>query len=101
MHIVVCLKQVPDTTEVKIDPKTNTLIREGVPSIANPYDLHALEAALSIKDAYGAKVTIISMGPPQAIEALRKAFAMGADQARQEAMAMAAMRSSLGVEDES
>lgn len=81
MHIVVCLKQVPDTTEVKIDPKTNTLIREGVPSIANPFDLNAVETALAIKDAYGAKVTVISMGPPQAKEALNKAVSLGVDQA--------------------
>ena len=66
MNIVVCLKQVPDTTAVKIDPKTGTLIREGVPSIINPEDKHALEEALVLKDNYGAKVTVISMGPPQA-----------------------------------
>ncbi len=81
VHIVVCLKQVPDTTEVKIDRKTNTLIREGVPSIANPFDLNAVEAALVLKEKYGATVTVISMGPPQAKEALRRAIAMGADQA--------------------
>lgn len=80
MHIVVCLKQVPDTTEVKIDRKTNTLIREGVPSIVNPFDLNAVEAALALKDKYGAKVTVISMGPPQAKEVLRRAIALGADQ---------------------
>ncbi len=81
MHIIVCLKQVPDTTEVKIDPKTNTLIRQGVPSIANPFDVNAIEAAMSIKDTYGAKLTVISMGPPQAKEALRKGISFGADQA--------------------
>src|ERR1035437_8558283 len=81
MKIVVCLKQVPDTTEVKIDPKTGTLIREGVPSIINPDDKNALEEALVIKENEGAKVTVISMGPPQAESALREALAMGADEA--------------------
>jgi electron transfer flavoprotein beta subunit len=81
MNIVVCLKQVPDTTEVKIDPKTGTLIRDGVPSIINPDDKNALEEALVIKDNSGAKVTVISMGPPQAEKALREALAMGADEA--------------------
>ncbi len=81
MNIVVCLKQVPDTTEVKIDPKTGTLIRDGVPSIINPDDKNALEEALALKEKNGAKVTIISMGPPQAEAALREAIAMGADEA--------------------
>lgn len=81
MNIVVCLKQVPDTTVVKIDPKTGTLIRDGVPSIINPEDKHALEAALQIKDNYGAHVTVISMGPTQAKNALREALCMGADEA--------------------
>ena len=81
MKIVVCLKQVPDTTAVKIDPKTGTLIREGVPSIINPEDKHALEAALQLKDNNGAHVTVISMGPPQAKAALREALCMGADEA--------------------
>lgn len=81
MNIVVCLKQVPDTTAVKIDPKTGTLIRAGVPSIINPEDKHALEEALNLKDASGAKVTVISMGPPQAKNALREALCMGADEA--------------------
>ncbi|MCY6485939.1 electron transfer flavoprotein subunit beta/FixA family protein [Clostridium aestuarii] len=81
MNIVVCLKQVPDTTEVKIDPKTGTLIREGVPSIINPDDKNALEEALRLKDEKGAKVTVISMGPPQAEAALREAIAMGVDDA--------------------
>ncbi|MCF0148307.1 MAG: electron transfer flavoprotein subunit beta/FixA family protein [Clostridium sp.] len=81
MNIVVCLKQVPDTTAVKIDPKTGTLIRDGVPSIINPEDKHALEAALTIKDEFGGKITVISMGPPQAKEALREALCMGADEA--------------------
>jgi len=81
MKIVVCLKQVPDTNQVKIDPVTGTLIREGVPSIINPEDKHALEEALRIKDANGAHVTVITMGPPQAEAALREAMAMGADEA--------------------
>ena len=81
MNIVVCLKQVPDTNEVKIDPITGTLIREGVPSIINPDDKNALEEALRLKDNHGAHVTIISMGPPQAEIALREALAMGADEA--------------------
>jgi electron transfer flavoprotein beta subunit len=81
VNIVVCLKQVPDTNEVKIDPITGTLIREGVPSIINPDDKNALEEALSLKDNHGAHVTVISMGPPQAEIALREALAMGADEA--------------------
>ena len=81
MNIVVCVKQVPDTNEVKIDPKTGTLIREGVPSIMNPDDKNALEEALRIKDAQGATVTVVSMGPPQAEKALREALGMGADRA--------------------
>ena len=81
VNIVVCIKQVPDTTEVRIDPKTNTLIREGVPSIINPDDKAGLEAAIRIKEENGAHVTAISMGPPQADLALREALAMGADEA--------------------
>ena len=81
MNIVVCIKQVPDTTEVKLDPKTGTLIREGVPSIINPDDKAGLEAALRLKDQYGAKVTVVSMGPAQADTALKEAVAMGADEA--------------------
>ncbi len=81
MHFVVCLKQVPDTSEVRIDPKTNTLMREGVPSIINPYDAHALEEALALRDKVGGKVTVLSMGPPQAVESLRKAVSLGADEA--------------------
>ncbi len=81
MHIVVCAKQVPDTSEVRIDPETNTLIREGVPSIINPYDAHAVEAAMGLKDEHGGTVTVISMGPPQAEEVLRKALSFGVDRA--------------------
>ena len=72
MNIVVCVKQVPDTAEVKIDPVTNTLVRTGVPNIMNPFDRQALEAALILKDANGATVTVISMGPPQADVVLRE-----------------------------
>ncbi|RNC29827.1 MAG: Caffeyl-CoA reductase-Etf complex subunit CarD [Candidatus Dichloromethanomonas elyunquensis] len=81
MHFVVCLKQVPDTSEVRIDPATNTLMREGVPSIINPYDAHGLEEAIKLRDQLGGKVTIVSMGPPQAKEALKKAISFGADRA--------------------
>ncbi|MBP6143346.1 MAG: electron transfer flavoprotein subunit beta/FixA family protein [Proteocatella sp.] len=81
MNIVVCIKQVPDTTEVKLDPKTGTLIRDGVPSIINPDDKAGLEAALRIKDKNGSHVTVLTMGPPQADLALREALAMGADRA--------------------
>ncbi|QNB46734.1 electron transfer flavoprotein subunit beta [Thermanaerosceptrum fracticalcis] len=81
MNIVVCIKQVPDTTEVKTDPKTGTLIRDGVPSIINPEDKNALEAALVLKEQYGAKVIVLTMGPPQADDALKEALAMGADEA--------------------
>jgi len=81
MEIVVCIKQVPDTTEVKIDPVTNTLIRQGVPSIVNPFDKNAVEAALQLKAQYGGTVTVLSMGPPQAKEALKECLAMGADEA--------------------
>lgn len=81
MNIVVCVKQVPDTTEVKIDPVTNTLIRQGVPSIVNPFDKNAVEAALQLKEKHGGTVTVISMGPPQAKEALKECLAMGADEA--------------------
>lgn len=81
MEIVVCIKQVPDTTEVKIDPVTNTLIRQGVPSIVNPFDKNAVEAALQLKEKHGGKVTVLSMGPPQAKDALKECLAMGADAA--------------------
>ncbi len=81
MKIVVCIKQVPDTAEMKINPETGTLIREGVPSIINPFDLHALEAGIQIKEKAGGTVTVITMGPPQAETALRDAISMGADDA--------------------
>lgn len=81
MNVIVLLKQVPDTDKVKLDPVTGTMIREGLGSIINPLDLHALEAALRIKESNGAIVTVISMGPPMAGDALREAIAMGADKA--------------------
>ena len=81
MNILVCLKQVPDTTAVKIDPKTGTLIRDGVPAIINPEDKHALEGALQLKEQVGGKVTVLSMGIPTAKDALREALCMGADEA--------------------
>ena len=81
MKIVVCAKQVPDTTEVKLDPKTNTLIRDGVPSIINPDDKAGIEAALQLKEKVGGTVTVVSMGPPQADAALREALAMVCDEA--------------------
>ena len=81
MNIIVCIKQVPDTTEIKIDPVKGTLIRDGVPSIMNPDDKGGLELALRMKDQYGAHVTVITMGPAQADVILREAFAMGVDRA--------------------
>jgi electron transfer flavoprotein alpha/beta subunit len=81
VHAIVCIKQVPDTTEVKIDPERGTLIREGVPSIVNPFDTYAVEEALLLKEKFGGKVTVICMGPPQALEALKEAVAMGCDDA--------------------
>jgi len=81
MLIVVCVKQVPDTTQVQIDPVTNTLVREGIPFIVNPYDTHALEESLRLRDRFGCRVAAISMGPPNAEATLRKALAIGVDQA--------------------
>ena len=81
MKILVCIKQVPDTVEVKIDPKTGTLIRDGVPSIINHDDKTGIEAALQLKEQLGGTVTVVSMGPPQADVALREALAMGCDEA--------------------
>ena len=81
LHIVVCIKQVPDTTQVRIDPETNTLVREGIPAIINPFDLPGIEAAVQLKERCGGKVTLIAMGPPQAAEALQKGLGFGADQA--------------------
>jgi len=80
MHVVVCIKMVPDTTQVSIDPETNTLIREEVPFITNPFDTNAVEEAIRFKDKYGAYVTVISMGPPVAESVIRKAISIGADE---------------------
>ena len=79
MNIIVCIKQVPGTTQVEIDPETGVLKRDGVESKMNPYDLYALETALRIKESSGAEVTVITMGPPQAREVIREAFMMGVD----------------------
>lgn len=79
MKIVVCIKQVPDTTDVKINQETNTLIREGVKSIINPFDMYAIEEGLLMKEANGGSVTVISMGPPQVSESLKEAVSMGVD----------------------
>lgn len=81
LNIIVCIKQVPDTANVRIDPTTNTLMREGLESIMNPFDAAALELALRTKDLYGAEVTVLTMGPPQAEAVLREALAVGADKA--------------------
>ena len=82
MNILVCIKQVPDTTEIKIDPVKNTLIRDGVPSIVNPFDTYALESAARIKDNNpDAKIVVVTMGPPQAEKALRECLAIAADKA--------------------
>ena len=81
MHIVVCIKQVPDSAQIRVHPVTNTIMRQGVPAIVNPYDLYSLEEALRLKDRHGGRVTVLSMGPPQADAALRKAISFGADDA--------------------
>ncbi len=80
MEIIVCIKQVPDTTKVKINPETNTLIREGVDSIINPFDLYAIEEGVRLREKHGGTVKILTMGPPQAEEALREAISLGADE---------------------
>ena len=81
MLVISCVKQVPDTTQVQIDPVTNTLVREGIPFIMNPYDTHALEESLRLKDRFGVKAITLSMGPPNAEATLRKACAVGVDRA--------------------
>jgi len=81
MEIVVCIKQVPDTTEVRINPETNTLIREGVGAVINPFDMYAIEEAVRIKERFSGRVTVFTMGPPQAESALREAIALGCDEA--------------------
>lgn len=80
MNIIVCIKQVPETTEVRINPETNTLIRDGVKSIINPFDMYAIEEGVRLKERFGGKVVIVTMGPPQADSALREAISMGADE---------------------
>lgn len=81
MNIIICIKQVPNTTEVRINPETNTLIREGVECIINPFDMYAIEEGIRLKERHGGKVTVISMGPPQAEAALREAVSLGSDEA--------------------
>ena len=81
MEIVVCVKQVPDTTDVKVDPQTKTLVRDGVRSVLNPFDAFAIEEGLRLKERTGGRVTVITMGPPQARAVLEEALAMGADDA--------------------
>jgi electron transfer flavoprotein beta subunit len=81
MHIVVCIKQVPDSAQIRVHPVTNTIMRQGVPAIVHPYDLFALEEALRLKDKFGGRVTMLCMGPPQAEDALRKCVTFGADDA--------------------
>lgn len=80
MHIVVCVKQVPDTSEVKIDPATNTLDRSSAPAIINPYDAHAVAEAVALRKRCGGRISIVTMGPPQATEVIRKCIEMGADE---------------------
>ena len=81
MNIIVCIKQVPNTTQVRINPETNTLIREGVESVINPFDMYAIEEAIRLKEKLGGKVTVVTMGPPQAEIALREAISLGCDEA--------------------
>jgi electron transfer flavoprotein beta subunit len=81
MHLVVCIKQVPDSAQIRVHPVTNTIMRQGVPTIINPYDLFALEEALRLRDRLGGEVTVLTMGPPTASESLRKALTFGADRA--------------------
>jgi len=81
MNIIVCIKQVPNTTDVRINPETNTLIRDGVESMINPFDMYAIEEGMRLKEKHGGKMTVVSMGPPQAEEALREAISLGCDEA--------------------
>jgi electron transfer flavoprotein beta subunit len=81
MNIIICIKQVPETTQVQIDPKTNTLVREGVQSIINPFDMYAIEEGIRLKEKFGGKVTVLTMGPPQAESALKEAISLGCDDA--------------------
>lgn len=81
MKILICIKQVPDSAQIRVHPVTNTIMRQGVPTIINPYDLFSLEEALRLRDRFGGEVTVLTMGPPMAAESLRKALAIGADRA--------------------
>lgn len=81
MHVVVCIKQVPDSAQIRVHPVTNTIMRQGVPTIINPFDLFSLEEALRLKDQFGARITVLTMGPKMADQALRKALTFGADEA--------------------
>lgn len=81
MHIVVCIKQVPDSAQIRVHPVTNTIMRQGVPTIIKPYDLFALVQALQLRDEHGGEVTVLTMGPPMAEDSLRKAMTFGADRA--------------------
>ena len=81
MHFVVCIKQVPDSAQIRVHPVTNTIMRQGVPTIINPYDLFALEEAMRLRDVHGGEVTVLTMGPPMAEDSLRKALTYGADRA--------------------
>jgi electron transfer flavoprotein beta subunit len=81
MHFVVCIKQVPDSAQIRVHPVTNTIMRQGVPTIINPYDLFSLEQALQLRDKVGGEVTVLTMGPPMASDSLRKALTIGADRA--------------------
>ena len=81
MRILVCIKQVPDSAQIRVHPVTNTIMRQGVPTIINPYDLYSLEEALRLRDKFGGEVTVLTMGPPMAADSLRKALAIGADRA--------------------
>ena len=83
MHIVVCMKQVPDSAQIRVHPVTNTIMRQGVPTIINPYDLFAIEEALRLRDQFGGEVTVLTMGPPSAEDSLRKALSFGVDRAVQ------------------
>src|SRR3974390_2692887 len=81
MHIVVCIKQVPDSAQIRVHPVTKPIMREGVPPIINPYYLFALEAAMQLRDSHGGTITVLTMGPPMAEESLRKALTFGPDRA--------------------
>ncbi|WP_417900300.1 electron transfer flavoprotein subunit beta/FixA family protein [Bacillus haimaensis] len=80
LHIVACIKQVPDTKVIKMNPKTNTMDRASAPAILNPYDAHAVEEAVRLKNKYGGKVSVVTMGPPPAVKAIRKCIEIGADE---------------------